>query len=94
MDMHFVNKLVQIMLVTCAEIDESLHGLVRIGGEILALCGLDDRDGIGDKVREIGDAIVDICGFVDSDEGLVEDLEEVTEELQCGRLQHVSVYYP
>jgi hypothetical protein len=87
MDMDFVNKFVQIILMTCAEIDESLHGLVRIGGKILALCGFDDGDCIGDKVGEIGDAIVNVCGFVDADEGLVEDLEEVTEELQRGWLQ-------
>jgi len=91
MDMYFVNKLVQIILMTCAEIYESLHGLVRIGGKILALCGLDDSDGIGDKVGEIDDAIIDVCGFVDADEGFVEDLEEVTEELQRGWLQRESI---
>ena len=85
--MHFVNKLVQVILVSCAKIDESLHGLVWIGGKILALCGFDDSDGIGNKVGEIGDAVVDVCGFIDSDEGFIEDLEEVTEEFQRGRLQ-------
>lgn len=80
MDMHFVNKLVQVVLMACAEIDESLHGLVGIGGKILSLCGFDDSDCIRDKVGEIGDAIVDICGFVDADEGFVENLEEIAEE--------------
>ena len=87
MDVNLVNKLVQVILMACAEIDEGLNGLIRIGGKVLTLCGLDDGDRIGDKVGEIGDAIVDACGFVDADEGLVENLEEIAEELQSGWLQ-------
>jgi len=76
-----MDKLVQIVFMARAEIDESLHGLVGVGGKVLALRRLDDSDRIGDEDGEVGDAVVDVCGFVDADERLVEDLEEIAEEL-------------
>jgi hypothetical protein len=52
----------------------------------LALAGLDGTDRVVDEEGEVGDGVVDVCGFVDADERLVEDGEEVAEELERGGL--------
>jgi hypothetical protein len=41
--------------------------LVGIRGHVLALAGLDDADGVVDKEGKVGDAVVDVGGFVNAD---------------------------
>ena len=82
MDVDFVDKLIEIVLVAGAEVDKGLNGLVRVGGDVLALEGGEDREGVVREGGEVGDGIVDVGGFVDADEGFVEDCEEVAEEVQ------------
>lgn len=82
MDVHLVNELVEIVLVTGAEIDEGLDGLVRVGGDVLALGRGEDGEHVVEKGGEVGDGVVDVGGFVDADERLVEDGEKVAEELE------------
>lgn len=81
-NVDLVDKFVEIVLVAGAEIDEGLHRLVRVGGDVLALGEVEDTEHVIGKGGEVGDGVVDVCGFVDADEGLVEDGEEVAEELQ------------
>ncbi len=44
--MYFVYEFVQIIFVPGAEINESLHRLVGIGGNVLALSALYDSNGV------------------------------------------------
>ena len=74
-----------------AQVDEGLHGLVRVSGDILALRSIYDGDGVVGEGGEVGDAAVDVGGFVDADKGFVEDREEVAEELEGDGLQIWSV---
>ena len=84
--MDFVDELVEVVLVTRTEIDEGLDGLVGIRRNFLPLTGFDSPDRIVDEHGEIGDAVVDICRFVHTNEGLIEDGEEISEELKGSRL--------
>jgi len=80
-DVHLVDEFVQVVLVPCAQVDEGLHCLVRVGGEILALGRFDRSDCVTDEHGEVGDAAVYVGRLVHAHKRLVEDLEEVTEEL-------------
>ena len=82
MDMDFMDEFVEVVLVAGAEVDEGLDGLVGVGGDVLALGGLEHAEHVVGEVGEVGDGGVDIGGFVDAHEGLVEDGEEVAEEVQ------------
>lgn len=82
MDVNFVDKFVEVVLVASAEVDKSLNSLIRVGGDILTLEGGEDGEGVVCKGGEVGDGVVDVGGFVYADEGFVEDSEEVTEEVQ------------
>ena len=82
MDVDFVDKFVEVVLVAGAEVDEGLNGLVRVGGDVLALEGGEDGKGVVCEGGEVGDGVVDVGGFVDADEGFIEDCEEVAEEVQ------------
>lgn len=77
-----MNKLVKVVLVACAQINEGLHGLVRVGRGILPLGALDHRDRVVSEQGEVSDAAIDIGGLVHPDEWLVEDGEEITEQLE------------
>jgi hypothetical protein len=79
--MHLVDELVEVVLVTGAQVNEGLYGLVGVCGHILALAGFDDFDGVVDEESEVGNGVVDVCGFINANEGFVEDCEEVAEEL-------------
>lgn len=87
-----MNELVQIVFMASAEIDERLDGLIGVSAEILSLCGFDGSDGVGYEDGEVGDAAVDIGGFVDADERLVENLEKVAEEFESRRLRSLSAF--
>ena len=65
-----------------AQVDEGLHCLVGVGGEVLSLGCFDDADGVVDPGGKVHDAVVYVGAFVDPHEGLVEDLEEVAEEAE------------
>lgn len=39
-NVHFVDKFVEVIFVAGAEVDEGLHGLVGVGGDVLALGAL------------------------------------------------------
>ena len=82
MDVDFVDKLVEVVLVAGAEIDKGLNGLVRVGRDVLALEGGEDGEGVVCEGGKVGDGVVDVGGFINADEGLVEDCEEVAEEVQ------------
>lgn len=86
MDVDFVDEFVEAVFVARAEVDEGLDGLVGVGRDVLPLVLFDYGDGVVGEAGEVGDAVVDVGGLVDSDEGLVEDGEEVAEELQCDGL--------
>ena len=86
MQVHFVNELVQVVLVTLAEVDEHLYCLVRVGGDVLPLGRFDDADCVIHECSEVGDRAVHIGGFVDTDERFVEDGEEVAEKVESRRL--------
>ena len=81
-DVDFVDKFVEVVLVASAEVDKSLNSLVRIGGDILTLEGSEDGECVVCKGGEVGDGVVDVGRFVYADEGFVEDCEEITEEVQ------------
>jgi hypothetical protein len=90
-DVDLVDEFVEVVFVAGAQVDEGLDGLIWVGGDVLALGGFDSADCVVDKEGEVGDGVIDVCGFVDADEGFVEDGEEVTEELQgcwLGGLEH------
>ena len=82
MDMDFMDEFVEVILVAGAEVDEGLDGLVGVGGDVLALGGLEHAEHVVCEVGEVGDGGVDVGGLVDAHEGLVEDGEEVAEEVQ------------
>lgn len=79
---NFVNEFVEVIFVAGTEVDEGLDGLIWVGGDVLALGGFDDFYGVVGELGEVGDGAIDVCGFVDADEGFVEDLEEVAEEFE------------
>lgn len=79
MDVDFVHELVEVVLVALAEVDEGLHGLVRVGRDVLPLGFVDDGEHVVGEDGEVGDAVVDVGRFVDAHEGFVEDGEEVAE---------------
>ena len=89
-DVDFVNEFVEVIFVAGAEVDEGLDRLVRVGGDVLALGALDGVEHVVGEGGEVGDAIVDVGGFIDAYEGFVEDGEEVAEELEGYRLHWVS----
>ena len=41
--------------------------MIRVGGNVLALGGGDDGNGVIGEGGEVGDGGVDVCGFVDTD---------------------------
>ena len=82
MDVDFVHEFVEVVFVAGAEVDEGLDSLVGVGGDVLPLGALDRAKHVTGEGREVGDAVVDVGGFVDADEGFVEDGEEVAEELE------------
>ena len=82
MDVDFVDKFIEVVLVAGAQVDEGLNSLVRVGGDVLALEGGEDGEGVVCEGGEVGDGVVDVGGFVDADEGFVEDCEEIAEEVQ------------
>ncbi len=86
MDVYLVDEFVEIILMASAEIDEGLDGLVWISGDVLTLSGGEDGEHIVGKGSEVGDGAVDIGGFVDADEGFIEDGEEIAEEAEGDRL--------
>jgi len=77
--MYFVDELVEIMLVPGAEVDEGLNGLIRVGGDILALSFVDDGEHVVGELGEVGNTVIYVGGFIDADKGFVEDGEEVAE---------------
>lgn len=81
-DVDLVDEFVEVVLVAGAEVDEGLDGLVRVGGDVLALGLGEDGEHVVGEGGEVADAAVDVGGFVDAHEGLVEDGEEVAEELE------------
>ena len=82
MDVDFVYEFVEVVFVAGAEVDEGLDSLVGISGDVLPLGALDRAEHVTGEGRKVCDAVVDVGGFVDADEGLVEDGEEVAEELE------------
>ena len=82
MDVDFVDKFIEVVLVAGTEVDKGLNGLVGVGGDVLTLEGSEDGEGVICEGGEIGDGVVDVGGFVDADEGFVENCEEVAEEVQ------------
>lgn len=70
-----MDEFVEALLVAGAEVDESLDGLVGVCGDVLGAGALDYGDGVVGEVGKVGDAVVYVGGFVDADEGLVEDCE-------------------
>lgn len=87
MYVNLVNEFVEVILVTCAEIDEGLNCLVGICRDLLSLASLDSLDCVVDKYGEICNAVVDVRRLVDTNKGFIEDGEEIAEELECGRLK-------
>lgn len=77
-----MHEFVEVVLVSAAQVDEGLDGLVGVGGDVLALAGLEDAEHVVGEVGEVGDGGVDVGGFVDAHEGLVEDGEEIAEKVQ------------
>jgi len=75
MVVYLVDKLVEVVFVSGAKVDEGLDCLVGVGGNILSLACFDDTDHVVKECSEICDAIVDICRLVDSYKGLIEDGE-------------------
>ena len=85
-DVDFVDKLVEVVLVSSAEVDEGLYSLIRICGDVLALGSGDYENCVVGEGGEVGDGGVHVRGFVDADERFVEDGEEITKEVECYRL--------
>lgn len=81
-DVNFVDEFVQVVFVAGAEVNEGLDCLVWVGGDVLALGGFYHFYGVVGELGEVGYGTVDVCGFVDANEGFVEDLEEVAEEFE------------
>jgi len=81
MHMHLVHKLVEIVLMSCAQVDKGLHGLIWVCGDVLALSGSYYGNGVVGKGSEVGNGGIDICGLVDANKRFVEDGEEVAEEM-------------
>lgn len=81
-DMHFVHEFVEIVFVAGAEVDEGLDGLVWVGGDVLMLRSLDDVEHVIGKGGEVGDAVVNVGGFVHADERLIKYGKKVAEELE------------
>ena len=82
MDVDFVNKFVEVILMTSAEIDKGLDCLVWIGGDVLTLSRGKNGEHVVGEGSEVGNGVVDVGGFVDADEGFVENGEEVTEKVE------------
>ena len=81
-----MHELVKVLLVARAQVDERLHRLVRVRGHVLALGLLDDPNGVSSEVGEVGHAVVNVGGFVDANQWLIEDREKIAEKLQCDSL--------
>ena len=89
MDMNFMDEFVEVVLVAGAEVDKGLNGLVRVCGDVLALEGGENGEGVVCEGGKVRDGVVDVSGLVDADEGFVENCEEVAEEVQgYGLLNH------
>ncbi len=65
-DVDFVHELVEVVLVALAEVDEGLHGLVRVGRDVLPLGLFHDGEHVVGEDGEVGHAVVDVGGFVDA----------------------------
>ena len=65
-DVDFVDELIEVVLVALAEVDEGLDGLVGVGGDVLALGFFHDGEHVVGENGEVGDAVVDVGGFVDA----------------------------
>lgn len=84
---HLVNELVEVILVAGAQIYEGLHGLIGVCRNFLPLTSFDGFDGVIGEHGEVGNTVVNVCGFVYTDKRFVEDGEQIPEELQRGRLE-------
>ena len=81
-DMYFVHEFVEVVFVPRAQVDEALHGLVWVRGDVLPLRGFEHAEHVVRKIGEVGHGGVDVGGFVYAHERFVEDGEEVAEEVQ------------
>lgn len=85
--MHFVDKLVEVVLVARAEVDKGLYRLIRVGRDFLSLASLDRLDGIVYEQGEVCDAVIYVGRLVNADKWFVEDSEEISEKLKGCRLE-------
>ena len=93
MDVNFVDEVVEVVLVPGAEIDKGLNGLIWIRRDILSLGFLHNLKHVISESCKVSDAIVDVGGLVDADEGFIKYREEVTEELESyGLYWRFSIY--
>lgn len=81
-DVHLVNKFVEVVLMACAKIDEGLDCLIWIRRDVLALSGCEDGEHVVGEGCEVSDGTVDIGGFVDANQGFVKDCEKIAEEVE------------
>ena len=77
MRVHLVDELVEVVFVALAQVDEGLHRLVRVGGDVLLAAFVDDLsqslveiwgkrgemylNHVVDEYCEVCDAVVDVC---------------------------------
>ena len=81
-----MNEIVEVVFVAGTEIYEGLDCLVGVGRNILTLSSFDYDKHVVRKSREVGNAVINIGGFVDTNKRFIENGEEVTEQLKCDRL--------
>lgn len=84
--MHLVHKLIEIILMSCAQVDKGLDSLIWVRRNVLALSGSYYGNGVVGKGSEVGNGGIDICGFVDANKRFVENGEEIPEEMEGYRL--------
>ena len=87
MDVDFVDKLVEVVLMASAKVNEGLNRHIWVSRHVLSLRFIYDGYGVVRKVGKVCNRVVNIGRFVDSDEGFVEDGEKIAEELQRNGLR-------
>ena len=91
MDVDFVDKLVEVVFVPSAKVNEGLNRHIWVSRDVLPLRFIYNGYGIVRKVGKVCNRVINIGRLVDSDKRFVEDGEKITEELQRNGLSMSAI---
>lgn len=82
MKVNLMYESVKVFLVAGAKVNKGLDGLVGVCRYILSLSPLDYADHVVGEGGPVGDTVVDVGRFVDTNKRFIEYCEKIAKELE------------